>query len=205
MQACPDCGVLNDVTRSVCRGCGATSTTRGYEAMVRPDWAPPPEPPRRRSPYNWGVGLVVLVVVVGVCQLKPPRRYPSEVLVERFGAGEKAGSADPCLSRSTCVVMYVTPWCGACQVHVGTTLPRLRAKWGASPDRPGLKVVVGNSDDGKLDELARRVGDPVFVDRNDRLLRALAVRRFPSFYVVDQRQRITHEGDDAVEWLERHE
>jgi hypothetical protein len=189
----------------VCRGCGATSTTRGYEVTVKPDWVPPSEQPRGRSPYNWGVALVVLGVGVGVWQLKPPRRYPSEVKVERYGAGKRGGSADPCQARKTCVVMYVAPWCGACQVHVGTTLPLLRAKWGDSPDRPGLKVVVGNSDDGRLDEMARRVGDPVFIDRDDQLLRALAVRRFPSFYVLDERLRITHEGDDAVDWLKRHE
>lgn len=205
MQACPHCGILNDVTRSGCRGCGATLPTRGSEAMSQPGWARPPAPPRARSGYTWGLGLLVLLGVAGVFLLKPPRRYPSEVRVQRFGAGARAGAADPCQGRSTCVVMYVTPWCGACQLHVGTTVPLLRAKWGASPDRPGLKVIVGNSDDGKLDELAKRIGDPVFIDRSDQLLRALEVRRFPSFYVVDQRQRITHEGDDAVAWLARQE
>jgi hypothetical protein len=195
---------MNDVTRATCRGCGATSAERGYEATLQPGWTPPVEarPPARPSR---GLTLVVLILIGAglVWKLRPARRFPTDVPLERYWVGEKRAAKDPCETRSTCVVVYMSPWCRACQHHVGSTLPQLRAKWGANRDQPALKVVLGNGDSGPLEEMARRVGDPVFLDRDDLLLQALSVHRFPSFYVVDQANRITHEGDDAIAWLNK--
>jgi hypothetical protein len=132
----------------------------------------------------------------------PLPRYPEEIPLTRWKADPNAEAVgtDPCAGRSRCVVVYLASWCPACRQCAQDTVPQLRQFW-KEPDRPGLRVVVGSGEPAKIDEMARLVGDPVYLDATGAFGTRMKVDFFPKFFVVDEANRVMKSGRGAISWM----
>lgn len=107
----------------------------------------------------------------------------------------------PCAGREYCVFVYMAPWCPACKAAI-PLVSDLRNFW-RDNDRPGMMVIIGNGKPDALEAMARLMGSPVFLDKQDKFLHAAGVRHFPYFIVVDKEKNILARGQAAQRWVEQ--
>ncbi|MBF0503725.1 MAG: hypothetical protein HQL14_01360 [Candidatus Omnitrophica bacterium] len=111
------------------------------------------------------------------------------------------GAPGPCaIDRGYCVYIYLAPWCPHCR-ELLPVITDYRSSWKAD-DRPGLKVIVGNGERQAINEMAARISPPVYLDFHDQFLKALHVKYFPYFVIVDRNQSVIASGEDAFHWVE---
>jgi hypothetical protein len=149
--------------------------------------------------------VVILLLAAGGAAIAwvfwPQPKYPVELQLVRWKPdGAEAVTSDPCVGRTRCVVVYLSPGGPPSKQWVQTTLPQLRQAWQAS-DKPGLRVIVGNSLPAKMETMAQNVGDPVYLDTTNTFLVGLRAESFPFVMVLDELNKVLKSGESADEWL----
>jgi thiol-disulfide isomerase/thioredoxin len=144
--------------------------------------------------------ILVVVLFVGWKLFYHPK-FPAKADGTLTAFLQKSVDDDPCAGRERCVFVYMAPWCPACK----QTMPivnQLREAW-KEQDHPGLMVVIGNGKTDQLESMAKQVGAPVYLDKEDKFMRATGVRHFPYFIVVDDKKNILASGHSARGWIEK--
>jgi thiol-disulfide isomerase/thioredoxin len=84
------------------------------------------------------------------------------------------------------VVVYIAPWCPACEASIGT-LQEMNRLWNPSnsPYSHGIKVIVGRDDPAKCKAKAEQVGAFASVDTDDRFSKRHKIEGFPTWLVFN--------------------
>lgn len=108
-------------------------------------------------------------------------------------------SDDPCSYRGYCVVIYLAPWCHHCQTLV-PHLKIMRDKWNSTTS-PGVKIIVGGDTTEKMEAMAKTIGLPVYIDKNNVYKMSLNINFTPYWVVLDHNGLIIKELNNAVDWV----
>lgn len=110
-------------------------------------------------------------------------------------------SLDPCREKSFCGVVYVAPWCPACE-QISSYLKQLADKVGDDGDK-GFLIIVG---DGKANENKAKVdfyASHVLADNDATLRKSLGVTYYPTFLVIDSKRKIILRDQEAADWIQK--
>jgi thiol-disulfide isomerase/thioredoxin len=108
-------------------------------------------------------------------------------------------SSRSCEKKSSCALVYVTPWCPACE-QLSPILTQWKEKSLNDPEA-GLKIIVGmerNSGDNK--RIAERYGDNSLIDEDQRLHELLKIRHYPTIILVRKDGVIEKRDQEAIMW-----
>ena len=189
---CPRCTWEIEPTTEQCPRCKQVLRDFGQQAGA-PAAAqiglpiPPAETQPKPTP---NIKILLIALSVGLLaffawsMFRDSGKFPSVVLAP---AQSYLAAIDPCVLAAECVVVYVAPWCSACQQSVAT-INELAGEW--SGGSIGLKVIVGQDTIARVEEMARQVHCPVFVDPTGALWQELGVEGVPHWFVLDRQNRI---------------
>ena len=150
--------------------------------------APPPPPDTKpTSSKRWWLvagGLALLVAGLVV----PKKRVHIEGY-ELTASRANVGTADSCIGRDRCVLVYIAPWCPACKYSL-EAIKTLRDTWRGKDDR-GISVVIGGDRPEKLEDFASTIGSNTFVDPDGTVHEKLGVEGVPYWVVLDGSLNVT--------------
>jgi thiol-disulfide isomerase/thioredoxin len=111
------------------------------------------------------------------------------LLAFRAGAPHRglAGQGlDPCAGKTSCVVVYVAPWCPNCAA-IHPLIQKLASRWNAkdSPEPVGLRVLVGADTPEHCAAHVLKFGVNGQVDEGERFKKDRGVTAFPTWLVLD--------------------
>ena len=149
----------------------ATPISRPFESKL----------PNLKTPLF--VVAMVLLGLWGWTYLRESDAFPKTALAPAQSYHE---AVDPCVLADKCVVVYLAPWCSACERSIGTIHQVVEQIDGSI----GVKVIVGQDTLAKVEEMARRLDCPVFVDPAGELWQELGVDGVPHWFVLDHQNRI---------------
>jgi len=121
--------------------------------------------------------LLLALALLGGCRKELPAAELTTV----------GGEGDPCAGRARCLVVYLAPWCGACKLSL-PLVQNLRSE--LEPRGVGFRIVVGGAQPAQLRAMAAQLGGRVQLDERGDFARAAGVRSFPSWWLVDERNRV---------------
>lgn len=108
-----------------------------------------------------------------------------------------------CQGKKECAVVYVAPWCGACN----QLLPHFKsfAEKGLTHNDYGVQIIVGagrtpEENENKMNE----IGLNTFVDPDMEIAKKLKVAYFPSVYVINNINHVLLKDQEAINWMSRH-
>ncbi len=105
-----------------------------------------------------------------------------------------------CQKKNGCGVIYVAPWCPACN-SMQPQIQQILQKSRENPDY-GIVVIVGQGKEARDNfEKAQEIGEGTVTDDDSLYARALKIDRYPTFLVVDSQQKITHRDQAAMGWM----
>ncbi|MBA2403362.1 MAG: redoxin domain-containing protein [Bdellovibrionales bacterium] len=139
--------------------------------------------------------ILVAFVIFGVWQKNKVRWTASNQLpVSRDPA-----MVDSCAQKRMCAVVYLAPWCPACQ-QVTPTLMTFLANAQKSK-LFGLQVIIGaGRKAGENEKKANALGMGTMVDNDNKIANALGVTYYPTFIVIDNKRSVTLRDQAAMEW-----
>jgi glutaredoxin len=127
-------------------------------------------------------GLTVVAFAAAVALV--PTGLPNVAFETASGA-----SRTLCEGKSSCAVVYVTPWCPYCHQAVNTINSASNAM-SRYPDI-GLEVVVGKDQPGQVLAMAGKFGPATLLDEQGVLYASAGIRGVPAVFGVDSNQNIT--------------
>lgn len=145
-----------------------------------------------------GTGLLILACMWMsrhklMSVLRPERPVPRTTMV-RF---------EVCEAKQLCGVAYIAPWCPGCNQLI-SFFQSVAKLGGLHHGNYAAVVIVGRGRDAAENAAkAQEIGTEAIVDADGDLHEALAVDRYPTFLVIDQRGAVQMRGQDAMRWMER--
>ncbi len=131
--------------------------------------------------FTCAIGLALLML----CSCKS-EIAPDVQLDANGGVTEKV--EDSCASRSRCIIVYMAPWCPVCHASL-PFVKDLRESLRANKD-VGFKIIVGDDDKRRTEEMADEIEGLVFLDPDQRFKTALGVYAVPTWIVLDRERRV---------------
>lgn len=124
-----------------------------------------------------------------------PNRMPA-ITLPVASASEELG--DPCLGQAQCVTVYMAPWCPHC--HASIPFINDLRKWAEENSHTGIRVIVGDDQPERLEEMAKEVGGTVFLDRDRKFKQTMRFNPVPTWWVTDSDGEIkkTFSGRPAI-------
>lgn len=147
------------------------------------------------------LGVSIAVVVCIYVGVKKVRSIPPVDKIEFASVHPALADTQPvedCQSKKTCFIVYVAPWCGACQMFMERHFSPMSNKI-AQKDL-GLLVIVGADAPAKNSDHAKKIGPLASTDTNDEFLKKNKIEYFP-FFIVTSAGHVTHHGRPALDWL----
>lgn len=103
-----------------------------------------------------------------------------------------------CLGKKKCGVIYMAPWCPACN----SMIPQLKVLLDRSQNHQdfGIQVIVGNGKSMIDNQMkAQEIGEKVITDdENGTFAKNLNVTYFPTLFVLDQSAKVIAKDRDAL-------
>lgn len=179
----------------ICAFCRADQRTPGQKpraakSLTEQQKAVPPT--RRRVSMGsrslpswpwWVLALVVVATAVTIWALRPVKA-PLDTLT-------LAQADRPCATEPRCLVVYLGPWAPTSERAIATARRVAAEEAGAI----GVAVVIGADDPEIMEQFARTVGLPGWLDPQDALVRALELETSPTFLLLDQAGSIERRVD----------
>jgi thiol-disulfide isomerase/thioredoxin len=195
MAACPNCHrELPENVQDTCPACGANLAQ--LEALLSGSRPRVERPPMGKSAGGGLIGKIVggviALTIAGVVAYSLLKTEPFPQVALSPAPSNKI-SVDPCIGKSTCVVVYLAPWCGYCKLAV-PTVKELAKRWADDPNR-GIKAVVSS---GKIQQnyvMALALSPEVHVSIDatralSRELQNLGFKGVPHWYRLDEQGHI---------------
>jgi len=139
--------------------------------------------PKRNSDKIWVIVLVLFVIYYIFTSFGPSTLYPRG-LAAPFDPKEP----DPCVTKKKCLIVYVTPWCPACNSSEAL-IKRIRDDFKNSPEY-GMMIVIGVASQPELAGKALDLGENTFLDTENKFRKAAKIYAYPTWMVVDQNYNI---------------
>lgn len=106
-------------------------------------------------------------------------------------------NGDTCGSKKFCLVVYLAPWCPHCKSSLSHTQALLqKSRFGDT----GVRVVVGMSQGGDSQAMARRIATNVALDDEEVVAKKLAIHAVPAYVVLDADGAKIVDGQEGAEW-----
>lgn len=112
-------------------------------------------------------------------------------------APSNATAQVPCVGKHRCVLVYVAPWCPACQgtiVGIRKLIERYR-----DSSQIGISVIVGGDRRDKLESMAEKVGDFAFLDLDDSFAHAASIEGIPAWFVIDDKRKVVSTASGGLD------
>ena len=106
-----------------------------------------------------------------------------------------------CLGKKMCAMVYVAPWCPACN-GIESDLRMVGNLSAANPDFGVLIIVGGGQAPGENEAKVVELGSAAVADNQNSYARALRIRKYPTFLVVNSANRLIHQDGDAITWMD---
>ena len=106
-----------------------------------------------------------------------------------------------CQGKKMCAMVYVAPWCPACN----GIAPDLRMVGDLSASNPefGVLIIVGGGQTpGENEAKVIELGNAAVTDNQNTYSRALRIRKYPTFLVVNSANKLIHQDGDAIKWMD---
>lgn len=108
-----------------------------------------------------------------------------------------------CEGKANCLLVYVTPWCPACE-QISPYLRNIQEK-SQSDSEYGIKMIVGQErDPGGNRRIADRYGKTTVIDEDLSVQKMLNVSYFPTVLLVRKDGSISERDNKALEVAFRH-
>lgn len=140
-------------------------------------------------------------VLIGVLALwwmrgaRLPDFITNRTLDRKFIA--KVSKNDSCAGKTSCLLVYVAPWCPACK----SLDPILKMLVKSSGGESGVKIVVGQGHaSGDNEKLAETYGANGVVDADNSYHDKLKVRYYPTIFQFDAKGNVLKKDNDALQW-----
>lgn len=147
------------------------------------------------------LGSVVAISICVFLGVKKLRSIPPVDRIEFASVSPALSNTQPvenCQSKKTCLIIYVAPWCGACQMFIERQLSPVSDM--IAKKEMGMLIVVGADTPEKNSEHAKKLGALAGTDKNDEFMRKNKIEYFP-FFIVTSSGQMTHHGQHAWDWL----
>jgi len=107
-------------------------------------------------------------------------------------------STTSCEKKAACFLVYVTPWCPACE-QLSPYLLKIQERSKADPDF-GIKMIVGQErNPGDNRRIADRYGSDSVIDEDQSVHKLLNVKYYPTILIVRQDGIISERDNKAIE------
>jgi len=126
-------------------------------------------------------------------------RDQAKALIASSTAPAERSASSPCEGKKLCGVVYVAPWCPACN----NLLPKLAVPLANAKDNKdfGMMIVVGQGKrEGDNETKVSEIGAGAITDNDGFYHQKLRVEAYPSFYVINQNNRVVMQDQDAFIW-----
>lgn len=103
-----------------------------------------------------------------------------------------------CEGKASCLLVYVTPWCPACE-QLSPYLLKIQEK--SQPDSEyGIKMIVGlERDPGANQRIAERYGKTTVIDTDQSVHKILNIKYYPTILLVTKDGIISERDNKALE------
>lgn len=106
-----------------------------------------------------------------------------------------------CLGKKMCAMVYVAPWCPACHA-IQDDLRMLGTTSANHPDYGVVVIVGGGQTPGENDAKVAEFGAVATADNQNTYAHALRIRKYPSFLIVSSTNKVVHEDQAAIKWMD---
>ena len=179
-EVCPRCGVVfRKLAKTKAEIAKAAIAKNG--GFAKPTIVAPIDP-FSRPKRNFSFAYFIVAAAIGFCGYKVVRHARHAPISRKF---EREG--DPCYGKEKCIVVYVAPWCPACEASADT-IREMSRRWNGSnrDSNRGIKVMVGADSVAKCRQKAAAFGTFAMVDENGDFARQHSVNSYPSWIVFDR-------------------
>jgi len=115
-------------------------------------------------------------------------------------SSNSTGNNDPCFNKNHCAVIYLAPWCSACN-QLAPQLIQLLQK-ANSLHEIGIAVIIGKGRTHEENEsYAKKFGVNALVDNDEKIEQALGISYYPTFLIFDKNRKIILKDMDAMNWI----
>lgn len=112
---------------------------------------------------------------------------------------KEIASTKTCTDKKQCMVIYITPWCGACE-RMAPFFEAWVKKIKNDPDY-GIQVIVGKGNHPRDNrEKAARYGASGIVDFDQSYHESLPIEGYPTMLLLDSEGKIVSEGQTMANW-----
>ena len=106
-----------------------------------------------------------------------------------------------CQGKKMCAMVYVAPWCPACN-GIESDLRMVGNLSATNPDFGVLIIVGGGQTASENEAKVVELGSAAVTDNQNTYARALRIRKYPTFLVVNSANKLIHQDDDAIKWMD---
>jgi thiol-disulfide isomerase/thioredoxin len=107
---------------------------------------------------------------------------------------------DSCTGKKMCAVIYVAPWCPACETMMPSVL--MMAKNAEKNKEYGFQVIVGaGREAGDNARKAELIGYGTLTDDDFKIGKSLGVTYFPSLFVLKSDRTVFIRDQEAMNWM----
>ena len=107
-------------------------------------------------------------------------------------------STTSCEGKASCFLVYVTPWCPACE-QLSPYLQKIQEQTKSDPDY-GIKMIVsGERNPGDNQRIADRYGQSTVIDQDRSVHKMLDIKYYPTVLLVRQDGTISERDNKALE------
>ncbi len=103
-----------------------------------------------------------------------------------------------CEGKTACFIVYVTPWCPACE-QLSPYLLKIQEQT-KRDQQYGIKMIIGQErKSGENERIAARYGGTAVIDQDLSLHHILNIKYYPTILLVSKDGIITERDNDALE------
>ena len=149
---------------------------------------------------NW----ILIILAAGCFLYWKHSRGPSDapIAAAKSPAFRELVTSTSCEGKEKCLIVYVTPWCPACE-QMSPYLLKIQEKSKNDPEL-GIKMIVGQErSPGGNQKIADRYGDTTVIDLDLSVHQMLNVKYYPTILLVRQDGIISGRDNVAFEFAFR--
>lgn len=142
---------------------------------------------------------IIMVLSLSVFAFLSWGKFKNKLITQKIAQNLVPQSS--CLQKKKCGIIYVAPWCPACNSLIPQLQPFLaNAK---NNSEYGIQMVVGK---GKTQDSnyqkAEEIGHGTKVDADGSIAEALRVTYYPTILVVNEKQVVEMRDQEALSWIQ---
>lgn len=124
------------------------------------------------------------------------------ISIENKGKNEdQITSLDPCQGKKMCALVYIAPWCSACE-QIAPYLKQIAAKV-RDDNENGFLIVVGAGNEKENQEKVSFYESHTIADNDSSISKSLGISYYPTFLVINSDRKIELKDQEAANWIQK--